>query len=179
MKKIVRNTKYTKGLVYLHWAIATVVILLLSVSFFLENFPKDLRPTAIMLHKSLGLTVLALMGWRLYWLFKRGRPNLPDTMPCWEIGLARLVQYALYLLLIAMPLVGWMMCMFSNHPPIWFGLIPLSIPGIPQNAEWAQFLFQTHQIIAWVLIGLIGLHIAGALKHALVDKDNVMESMLP
>lgn len=179
MKKLSTVTRYSRQLIWMHWVIAILVILLLSVSFFLEDFPKDLRPTAIMLHKSLGLTVLFLMLLRFYWLYKLGRPALPATLSPWEINLARMVQMAMYLFLIAMPSVGWLMSVFSDHIPVWFGLIPLPLPGVMPNAAWGQFLFQIHQSIAWILIALIGLHIVGAFKHALIDKDKVMESMLP
>ena len=171
--------KYSKGFVGLHWLIAIVVISMLSVSFFLEDLPKVIRPTAIMLHKSFGLSLLLLMVIRVIWFMKAKRPSLPNTMPRWEVYLARSVQGALYLFVIAMALAGWLMSILSNHIPIWFGLFPVSLPGVPQNPIWAEWFFQAHQIIAWILIALICLHIMGALKHAIIDKDKVMESMLP
>lgn len=179
MEKTGKVTRYTKGAMVLHWSIATIILLLLSVSFFLENFPKTLRPTAIMLHQSFGLTILVLMIVRLWYLFREKRPMLPPTMPRWEVYLARGVQIAMYVLLISMPIVGWLMSTFSNDIPVWFGLIHLPLPGITPNPALADLLFQAHQMIAWVLIGLVSLHIAGALKHAIIDKDKVMDSMLP
>lgn len=163
----------------LHWLIATIVIPLLSLSFFLENLPKTIKPTAIMLHKSFGITLLGLMLLRLIWLKRSVRPALPAAMPRWEIGLARFVQWSLYAFLIIMPITGWVMSVMSNHIPIWFGLVNLPIPGVPQNPEGAKFLFQAHQIIAWILIALVCLHITGAIKHAIIDKDQVLDSMLP
>ncbi len=171
--------KYTKGLIGLHWLIAAVVISMLSVSFFLEDLPKIIRPTAIMLHKSFGLTILLLMVIRLVWVRRVGRPALPLTMPRWEIWLARGVQGALYVFLIAMAMSGWTMSVLSDHTPVWFGLFRVPLPSVPHNAVWAELFFQGHQIIAWIVIGLVGLHVAGALKHAIIDKDKVMESMLP
>ena len=171
--------RYTKGAMVLHWSIAAIILLLLSVSFFLDDFPKALRPTAIMLHKSFGLTILILMVLRFWYLLRGKKPLLPATMPRWEIYLARGVQGAMYVLLIAMPIVGWLMSTLSNHIPVLFGLIQLPLPGITPNPDLAALFFQAHQIIAWMLIGLISLHIAGALKHAIIDKDKVMDSMLP
>ncbi|MGV3740330.1 MAG: cytochrome b [Gammaproteobacteria bacterium] len=171
--------KYTKGMMAIHWLVAAVVIPLLSLSFFLEDLPKTIKPTAIMLHKSFGITILALMLLRLFWLKKTGRPALPKTMTRWELGLARIVQWAMYTFLIIMPLTGWFMSVMSDHTPVWFGLIRLPIPGIAKNSAWADILFQGHQIIAWILIALVSLHIAGALKHAIIDKDKVLDSMLP
>lgn len=172
-------TKYSKGFIGLHWLIAVVVISMLSVSFFLEDLPKVIRPTAIMLHKSFGLSILLLTLMRLIWVIIAKRPALPITMPRWEVYLARGVQGAFYVFLISMAMAGWLMSVLSNRIPIWFGLFPLSLPGVPHNSIWAEWFFQGHQTIAWILITLICLHIAGALKHAIIDKDKVMESMLP
>lgn len=174
-----KTERYTLGLISLHWVIALLIIPLVSLSFFLEDLPKIIRPTAIMLHKSCGLTILVLMVVRLIYLFKSGRPTLPATMPRWEVLFARGVQLALYVSVIAMAMVGWIMSMLSNHTPVWFGVISLPLPGIVPNEAWADIFFQSHQIIAWVLIGLIGLHVVGALKHVIIDKDKVMDSMLP
>lgn len=179
MQKTGKVIRYGKGAMVMHWLIATIILLLLSVSFFLESFPKTLRPTAIMLHKSFGLTILILMVLRFWYWFREKRPMLPPTIPRWEIYLARGVQTTLNVLLIAMPIVGWLMSTLSNHIPVWFDLIYLPLPGITPNPALADLFFQAHQIIAWVLIGLISLHIAGALKHAIIDKDKVMDSMLP
>lgn len=171
--------KYSKGVIFLHWLIATVVLLLLPASFFLEDLPANLRPSAIMWHKSLGLTILWLMLMRLIWVIKSGKPALPSSVPRWEAWLARGVQAALYLFLIMMAMVGWLMSVMSNHIPTWFGLFRLPLPGIAVNEGLADSFFQAHQIIAWILITLIGLHIAGALKHAIIDRDKVLDSMLP
>lgn len=175
-----RNVKrYTKGFIWLHWGIALVVLPMVTCSFFLEDFPKTIRPTAIMLHKSFGLSILVLMLIRLIYLMKQRRPSLPSKMPKWEIYLARVVQASLYFFLIAMAFAGWLMSSLSNHAPVWFGLIRLPFPGLSKNIEWADWFFQAHKTTAWILLFLIGLHIAGALKHAIIDKDKVLENMLP
>lgn len=170
---------YSTGSKLLHWIIASVVLIMLSASFFLEDLKTDIKSSAIMLHKSLGITLLALMIIRLYWLHHTGRPALPASVPRWEVRLSRVVQYAMYGLLIAMPMVGWIMSVLSNHIPSFFGLFPLPIPGLTPNSALADLFFLAHQIIAWLLIGFITLHILGAVKHAVVDQDKVLQSMLP
>ena len=171
--------KYNKGLIIIHWLIAVVVIAMLGGSFFLEDLPNAIRPTAIMLHKSFGLTILFLMLIRLIWVIKAGKPALPPTVPRWEMFLARGVQVALYVFMVTMTLAGWLMSVLSNHTPLWFGLLRMPLPGVSFNPVWAEWFFQVHQTIAWILILLICLHIGGAIKHALIDKDDVLESMLP
>ncbi len=174
-----RVVSYSSGFRWLHWGIAAVVILLLSLSFFLDALQDSIKPSAVLIHKSLGLTILGLMVVRLFWVFRTGRLPLPTTMPQWEVVLARVVQAMMYVVLFAMPLVGWVMSLLSNHVPSFFGLFYLPIPGIAPNPALAKIFFQAHQSLAWVLIILITLHVAGALKHAIIDKDNVMERMLP
>lgn len=179
MRKPRKAERYAWSLICLHWVVAVLVIPLVSLSFFLEDLPRTFRPTAIMLHKSFGLTLLILMVMRLGCLYKYGRPALPVNMPRWEMLFARLVQIGLYGALIAMSMIGWIMSMLANHTPMWFGVVALPLPGVAPNATWADIFFQIHQTIAWILIVLIGLHVAGALKHVIIDRDKVMESMLP
>jgi cytochrome b561 len=161
----------------LHWLIAILVMGLLSISFFLDNFPEKSQAMAYMMHKSIGLTVLGLMLIRVLWLVYHGRPKLPSRMPRWQRYLAYSVQWGLYALLIAMPLCGWVMSMASGHTPIYMGVVSLPLPGIHVNKALSDIMLQCHQTIAWVLIALIALHIAGAFKHQWIDRDRVVRRM--
>lgn len=171
--------EYSKGSKYLHWVIACLVLSMLSLSFFLDDLQTNIKRTGVMVHKSLGLTIFLLMLIRLYWLYHTGRPPLPKSMPRWELLLARGVQYSMYVLLIAMPLSGWIMSTLSDHVPVFWGVFSLPFPGLVPNPDLAQWFFQAHQIIAWLLIGLISLHILGAAKHAFIDRDHILQSMVP
>lgn len=162
-----------------HWLVALIVTPMVLGSFFLEDLAKPIKGTAIMLHKSFGLTVLALMLIRLIYIHVHGRPDLPSTVSKWERILARTVQYTLYLLLIAMPLVGWVMSAAAGHQPVFFGLFTFPFPGIQPNKALSDLMFQVHQTIAFIIIGLLCLHIAGAIKHHFCDKDAVLRRMLP
>lgn len=170
---------YSRESRILHWLIALIILMQLCMGFVLDDLADDLRSVFMVVHKSFGITLLGLMGLRFYWLYRSGRPTLPATMPPWELWLSRGVQYMMYLLLLAMPIDGWIMSMLANHPPRYFGLFTLVIPGIRPDKALAREWLVVHQTLAWVLIGLIGLHISGAVKHAVVDKDKVFESMLP
>ncbi len=130
-----------------------------------------------MIHKSLGLAILALMILRIIWIAHCGRVKLPQTMPDWEKGFARFVQYALTLLLLAMPLSGWIMSVAADKTPSFFGLFQAPLPIAP-NKALAGLMNTTHKAIAWTLIVLVFFHIAGALKHHFIDKDGVLSSML-
>lgn len=176
MKTIVY--RYSEGSKLLHWLIAFIVILMLSVSFFLSSVPQAYKPTAYMIHKSFGLTVLALMVCRVIWMVYRGRPPLPPTVPVWQVMLARSVQYGLYLVLFAMPLTGLIMSVAANKAPVYFGLFTVTLPIGPDKIL-AKYMNESHTVIAWIIIALIALHLAGNIKHYFIDKDRVLQRMLP
>lgn len=171
--------RFSPMLKTLHWLVAIIVIVMLSATFFIDELPKELRPVAFMYHKSFGLTVLALMIWRIIWIHSKGRPALPGNMPLWEKLTAHFVQYGLYLLLIIMPLSGWLMSVAADKAPVYFGLFKVPFPGISPNKPLAEFMNETHETLAWVIIAFVVLHIAGALKQHYYDKNEVLKRMLP
>ncbi len=178
MIKIATISSYSTGSKVFHWLIALIVICMLSGSFFLDDVPEKYKSVAYMMHKSLGLTVLFLMVVRFFWIQYAGKPALPATVPAWQKVVSRIVQYALYLLLITMAMCGWIMSVAAERIPSYFGLFNLSLP-IQPSKSLAKLMNQSHETIAWVLIVLIVLHIAGAIKHHFIDKDNVLKRMLP
>ena len=169
---------YSAGSKFFHWLIAIIVISMLSISFFLDDLPKLYQSLAFMIHKSFGLTVLFLMLVRLLWIQYHGKPKLPKTVAVWQKVLSRIVQYSLYVLLIAMALCGWIMSVAAERTPSLFGLFNMPLP-IEPNEALATWMDEAHKTIAWILIVIIGLHIAGAIKHHFIDKDNVLKRMLP
>ena len=94
---------YSKGSKFFHWLVATIVIAMLSVSFFLGDLPEQYQPSAYMIHKSFGLTVLFLVFVLFFWVQYTGKPALAKSVPLWQKILAHIVQYSLYVLLIFMP----------------------------------------------------------------------------
>src|SRR3990167_498034 len=155
---------YSPGSKIFHWLIALIVLTMLSGSFFLGDLPVTIKPTAIMFHKSFGLTVLLLMILRALWIIHRGKPALPATVASWERHLSHAVQYSLYFFLLLMPLCGWMMSVAADKTPSYFGLFNVPIPWITPDKSLAEWLFSAHQTIAWIIIALLCLHVAGALK---------------
>jgi cytochrome b561 len=173
-----KNNAYRPLSKFFHWTIALIVIPMVTGSFYIDTLSKASQGTVIMLHKSFGLLVLALMLMRISYLLIAGRPDLPPTVATWERVLARFVQYSLYISLILMPLCGWMMSTAAGHPPVFFKLVTLPFPGISPNELLSNQLFLAHQIIAYIILGLLFLHISGALNHHFIDKDNVLNNML-
>ena len=171
-------TSYSKGSIWLHWLVSVPVILMLSFSFFLEDIPEHYQPFAYMIHKSVGLTILFLMLARLFWIVHTGKPKLPASVSKWEKWLSSFVQYSLYFFLFAQTFCGWIMSVANNRTPTFFGLFEMPFYRIPVSKTLGHTLEDAHTIIAWILIALITLHVAGALK-LFIDKDTVINRMLP
>lgn len=178
---ILKNTKDRYGAVSqcLHWLIALLVIVMLCVGFFLEDMPSAYKGTAYMLHKSTGLLIFALIVVKLLWRFVSPSPDYARGLPRWQQILSTAMHHSLTLLLIVMPLSGFMMSVASNRLPSFYGLFTVTLPGIPQSKALAMCMNASHQFIAWVLIGFVSLHVLGALYHLLIKRDQVMRRMLP
>lgn len=170
---------YAKSIKFIHWLVAILVIAMLSAGFFLEDLPEKYISTAFFFHKSIGLTILLLMVIRIILVGIKGRAPLPDTVSLWEKIFARIVQNSFYILLIAMPLTGWILSVAANRIPSYFGLFPVPFPGVEPNKQLSETMGDAHEIIAWILIVFVVFHVAGALKHHFFDKDNVLLQMWP
>lgn len=173
------DTSYSAVAKWLHWIIALVVILMLVMGFFLEDIPEAFQGTAYMLHKSTGITILFLMIIRFIIIHVNTRPPLPDSIKLWEKILSRFVQYGFYILLFLMPMSGWIMSVAADRVPSYFGLFNMPLPWISPDKPLAKFMNESHEIIAWILLGFICVHMMGALKHHFIDKNNVLRQMLP
>ena len=177
------STRYDRVAIALHWTIAAMIISMLALGLVMEDLPITIKFSAYTLHKSIGITVLALSIFRLIWRLMNPPPALPDTMKAHEKLLAHVAHWALYFLMIAMPLSGWLMVSASRKYPtvfFWLGEVPF-IP-MPQGADpkaTAGLFHEAHELLANGAIALILLHVAAALKHHLVNKDTVLTRMLP
>ena len=172
------NTRQEYGVVSkcLHWLIALLVIAMLIYGFLLGSFPRNWHHTVVMLHKSFGLIVLALSLLRILWLWFHRKPDMLNNMSAWQQLLAEVVHFLLYIMLVALPLSGWIMATASNKPPVFFNWFSFAFP-IPVDYRVASIASDCHTVFAWIVIGLIALHVLGALKHALIDKDDTLRRM--
>ena len=169
--------QYSRPAMALHWLHAGLVLALLVIGWTMVDLPKGpLRTAPYALHKSLGLCALALFFIRLAW-----RRHAPPPMPAaqlkpWEQRLADTVHRAFYGLLLLVPLAGYLSASFTKYPMKFFGLV---LPSTGWPDETLNLLFNTlHKGAAWALIGLIFLHLAGTLQHAL-RRDGILSRMLP
>lgn len=185
MENEVDRTDYTLGAKSLHWLIALLIFVLLPLGWIMDDFSGAQKVQAFNLHKSLGVIVLALMALRVAWRGLYPAPDLPSTMPKLEQTAAKLGHLALYALLFAMPLTGWALISTSTKPSLFFGYaaIPLIsyLSELPADVKHNthEMLENAHGLLAYALAGLVAVHFAAALRHALVLKDGVLPRMMP
>jgi cytochrome b561 len=170
--------RYSGTQIGLHWLIALAIIAMLGIGLYMVGLPKGLpfKSSLVNFHKSLGMTVFLLVLIRIVVRLVVGRPALPP-MRAWQRAAASMTQVLLYLAMIAMPLTGYLGSSFNKFGTRFWG-IPLPMWGW-DDAGLRSLFFGIHEVSAWVLIALILLHVAGALKHQLVDRDGLMSRMLP
>ncbi len=129
------------------------------------------------LHKPIGVVVLLLAIFAVTWKVNNPKPGYPATMPLWEKQSAILVQSVLYLTLFAMPLSGFIMSTAAGFPPNFFGLYQFP-QLLAKNEVMAHFFFEVHQITAYLIVALVIVHVAAALKHHFINRDNILKRML-
>jgi cytochrome b561 len=176
-----RNTTHAWGSISkaLHW----LIVLLIINQWFLMQRAESLplgaaKLQAINWHKSFGMTILALAIIRLVWRLANPVPSLAGLTKTWERVLATLSHVALYGLLFALPLTGWLMSSARNFPVSWFGQLRLPDLVAPSQPLYRQ-MNDLHHMLFSALVVVALLHIAGALKHHFYDRNEVLRRMLP
>jgi cytochrome b561 len=173
------DARYTTLAIALHWIVALLVVVQIAWGWLMQEIPKQppgLRADAFNVHKSLGLTILALMLVRLGWRIAHPPPPLPP-LPPWQRRLARANHALLYAALIVMPVAGYLGSVFSGYPVKLYGMM-LPAWGSKDDAIKSA-MSVVHLATSWVLVAAIALHLAGAAKHALVDRDGLVRRMWP
>ena len=179
--------RYTRTAVVLHWLVAVLIVANVALALSVDALPEDWERPVVDLHKSLGITVLGLFVLRLLWRLGHPPPALPPTYSRWERRLAPAAHGALYALLLLLPLSGWLHDSAwrdaATHPMTLFGLVPwpriAAIQSLdPALRESLHGLFGTfHEYFADGLYVLLGLHVAGALKHQFLDREDELQRM--
>jgi cytochrome b561 len=168
----------------LHWTIAGLIAFQFAVAWTMTSKGTD-QFTAFQLyqiHKTVGVLILFLSVLRLAWRLFRRPPELPEGMLRWEIIAARASHFSLYMFMVAVPVLGWLMVSASpvGLPTLIYGtsvIVPHA--PLPHEAALADLLKSGHRLLAYSMVALLVLHIAGALKHHFVARDDVLRRMLP
>ncbi|MBX7456855.1 cytochrome b [Qipengyuania sp. 1NDH17] len=171
--------RYSIGAMIFHWVIAIAVIVNWRIAENAEHAEMPEKAAIFADHKALGILILLLTVGRLLWRWTHPVPPLPSTLAKWEATLARGVHIIFYVLLIGLPLGGWFANSLAGREIDMFGFF--TIPPLPvgDDPEAAKAIFGLHATGGSVFIYLIALHILGALKHTIFDKNGGIFRMLP
>ena len=175
------NTKVSYGRIakIFHWLTAVLIFITLPLGLYMVWIaPGQLKFDLYQLHKSIGMTILLLVILRLGWRLSQPRPESPATLKKWEKYLSQTVHIFLYGLLFLMPLTGWLMTSASQFPNKYFGLF--DIPDlVGRDDSLFKRMQNAHEILGFIILGLIALHVGGAFKHYFIDRDQTFQRMLP
>jgi cytochrome b561 len=159
----------------LHWTMAAMVIAMLFIGIGMVSSVAEYH-RLVSIHKPLGILILILVAIRLVNRLLNPPPPLPDGMPRWQRFAATGSHVLLYVLMFALPLVGWAMLSAARYPVVLYG--PLQLPPIaPQSPALFAALRETHTVLALLLFATFLAHLAAALMHALIFRDDVFPSM--
>lgn len=173
------KTRYTATAVSLHWLIA----LLIFAAFGLGWYMVDLKISPAKLqyyswHKWLGITVLGFAVLRLLWRLTHRPPPLPAGTPRWQALAASAGHWALYGLLFAIPLSGWAFSSASGYPVVFLGIESLQLPDwVLKDKALAAQMKDLHELLTTLLLVVVGVHVAAALKHHFIDRDGLLHRM--
>lgn len=160
----------------LHWTLALILAAMAGLGWFMMAIEDD--PGSVWyfdLHKSFGLVFAALVALRLVWRLTHRPEALPANLSAWQLRLAHWTQFLLYMLMVLMPLTGYLGASYSKKGVRFFGI------NTPHwawpNHDLAEQFYGIHSLLIWVIVALVVLHVVGALKHLLMDKDAVFQRM--
>ena len=175
-------TRYTAVAITLHWVIAVTIFAMLASGLIMNDVPLEPAQKFMLYqwHKSLGVLVLLAVCARILWRFVAKPPALPAGFKPLDVKAAKLGHLALYAAMIVMPLTGWLMVSASVYglPTVVFDMFTWPhIPGLEGNQAVEGAAHELHEIFATGLMILIALHIAALVKHAVMDKVNLMPRM--
>lgn len=173
------TARYSKGAMIFHWLIAIAVIVNWRLAEAGEHAADADKAFFWGYHKTVGITILLLTLGRVAWRLTHKVPAMSDLIPRWQQILARTTHVIFYLMLIGLPLGGWLTISYFGSSIDFWGLF--TIPGLPvgQNVDTGKTIGGLHGTGAEIMLYLIALHIVGALKHTFVDKVNGIGRMLP
>lgn len=163
----------------LHWITAIAVLGLLCVGLWMTGLPLGFaKLSAYNWHKWVGLVVLALTVGRLLWRWRHPPPPLPDTVVRWQAALAPPAHWVLLVLVLAMPISGWLMSSAAGVSVLWFGAIALP-DLVPRDTGLFEGLRTAHYVLSRLLIVVLIVHVAAVMHHDVLRRDGVFRRMWP
>lgn len=169
--------RYSMPAIALHWGVALLIFAAFPLGLYMVDLP--LSPNKLTLysyHKWIGVTVFLLVVIRLSWRATHTPPPLPGRIAAWQRRASAVAHGALYALMVAIPLSGWLMSSAKGFQTVWFGVLPLP-DLLERNRELADLLARVHQSLNYILAALVILHVAAALKHHFVERRPFLQRM--
>jgi cytochrome b561 len=161
-----------------HWIVSIAFLGMLAVGFYLEygGLEREARGPIMALHKATGTVLLLVVAWRVVWRLRQGFPAPASDMPAWQLQLSKAVHWGLLAAVVLMPVSGFVMSTFGGRGIDVYGLF--RIPAVADSDAISGAASAAHEYAAWAMVGLLALHIAGALKHQFVDRDVTLARMI-
>lgn len=171
--------RYSLGAIILHWLIAIAVIGNWRIAEAAEHAPEPEGRVIMGYHMALGIVILVLTALRIVWRLIHRTPPLATHLTSWELALARTTHSLFYILLITLPVLGWVGMSVNGFAISMFGMFDWPILPIGRNESAGGAIFDVHATLASAMLLLVALHILGSLKHTLLDRDGNLFRMLP
>ncbi len=169
--------RYSTPAIVLHWLVALLIFVTFPLGLYMADLP--LSPDKLKLisyHKWIGVTVFMLAGLRVVWRFTHATPPLPASVADWQRRASAIVHGLLYLLILVIPLSGWLMSSAKGIPTVWFGVLPLP-DLIGKDKALGNLLQEVHETLNFTLLALVVLHVAAALQHHFIERQPFLQRM--
>jgi cytochrome b561 len=169
--------RYTTPAIVLHWLVALLIFVGFPLGVYMHELP--LSPTKLQLysyHKWIGITVLLLAGLRVVWRLTHRPPPLPDSVVRWQRQASTVVHGLMYVLILAIPLSGWLMSSAKGFPVVWFGVLPLP-DLVGKDKALGDLLVEVHETLNFTLLALVVLHVGAALQHHFIERQPFLQRM--
>jgi cytochrome b561 len=172
--------RYDGVAIGLHWLVAALAIAVAVLGLMIPEAPRgsEWRDWVLLLHRSIGMTILAAMVLRMLWRLNHPAPPLPASLRPIEAFLAHATHVLLYIAFLAMPLAGYLNTAAAGHSLSLFGLVTIP-PLIAENQRLAQIAIALHLAGQFAVYGFVALHVAAALMHGIIRRDGIFSRMLP
>ena len=169
--------RYSTPAIVLHWLVALLIFVAFPLGLYMADLP--LSPEKLKLfsyHKWIGVTVFTLAGLRVVWRLTHQPPPLPDSVVGWQRRASAIAHGLLYLLILVIPVSGWLMSSAEGVQTVWFGVLPLP-DLISKDKALGEVLGEIHETLNYTMLALVVLHVAGALQHHFIERQPFLHRM--
>ena len=169
--------RYSTPAIVLHWLVALLIFVAFPLGLYMADLP--LSPEKLKLisyHKWIGVTVFMLAGLRVVWRLTHTPPPLPASVAGWQRRASAVAHGLLYLLILVIPISGWLMSSAKGIQTVWFGVLPLP-DLIGKDKALGHLLEEVHETLNYTLLALVVLHVAGALQHHFIERQPFLQRM--